>query len=125
MQLWHVHAIVHMFPVNLHIAGGLDRAFSVVWTSSVTQQVFEFIFVACMQGEQVTWAKLSAIEANCGIETTLDACMLRLSEVSAAKRRVRARRLFWLLLLATSHPRARTVPASGGVHAEIVEYSSV
>ena len=47
------------------------------------------MFVAPAQGEQVTWAKLSAIEANCGIETTLDACMLRLSEVSAAKRRVR------------------------------------
>ena len=38
----------------------------------------------------MTWAKLSAIEANCGIETTLDACMLRVSEVAAAKKRVRS-----------------------------------
>lgn len=41
-----------------------------------------------LQGEQVTWAKLSAIQANCGIEMTLDACMLRLSEVIAAQRQV-------------------------------------
>ena len=37
----------------------------------------------------MTWAKLSAIQANCGIEMTLDACMLRLSEVVAAKKKVR------------------------------------
>ena len=36
----------------------------------------------------MTWAKLSAIQANCGIEMTLDACMLRLSEVIAAQRQV-------------------------------------
>lgn len=42
----------------------------------------------CAQGEQVTWTKLSAIQANCGIEATLDACMLRLSEVVAAQKQV-------------------------------------
>lgn len=36
----------------------------------------------------MTWAKLSAIQANCGIEATLDACMLRLSEVVAAQKQV-------------------------------------
>ena len=42
---------------------------------------------ACSQGELVTWAKLSAIQANCGIETTLDACMLKLAEVVPPPRR--------------------------------------
>ena len=41
-----------------------------------------------MQGERVTWAKLPAIQANCGIEMTLDACMLELSEVMAMKKQV-------------------------------------
>lgn len=36
----------------------------------------------------MTWAKLPAIQANCGIEMTLDACMLRLSEVMAMKKQV-------------------------------------
>ena len=40
------------------------------------------------QGERVTWAKLPAIQANCGIEMTLDACMLELSEVMAMKKQV-------------------------------------
>ena len=41
-----------------------------------------------VQGERVTWAKLPAIQANCGIEMTLDACMLELSEVLAMKKQV-------------------------------------
>ena len=32
------------------------------------------------QGERVTWEKLSAIQANCGIEMKLDACMVRMGE---------------------------------------------
>ena len=42
----------------------------------------------CTQGERVTWAKLPAIQANCGIEMTLDKCMLELSEVMAMKKQV-------------------------------------
>ncbi len=36
----------------------------------------------------MTWAKLPAIQANCGIEMTLDKCMLELSEVMAMKKQV-------------------------------------
>ena len=43
------------------------------------------------QGEQSTWAKLSAIQANCGIETTLDACMLAASKMAAERRAANAR----------------------------------
>ena len=31
-----------------------------------------------LQGEQSTWAKMSAIECNCGIEVTLDRCLRKL-----------------------------------------------
>lgn len=43
------------------------------------------------QGEQATWAKLSAIQANCGIETTLDACMVAASKMAAERRAANAR----------------------------------
>jgi len=43
------------------------------------------------QGEQSTWAKLSAIQANCGIETTLDACMVAASRQVAERRAAGAR----------------------------------
>ena len=43
------------------------------------------------QGEQSTWAKLSAIQANCGIETTLDACMMAASKMAAERRAANAR----------------------------------
>lgn len=33
-----------------------------------------------MQGEQSTWAKLSAIQANCGIEVCLDRCLKKLEQ---------------------------------------------
>ena len=36
----------------------------------------------------MTWAKLPAIRANCGIEMTLDECMLELSEMMAMKKQV-------------------------------------
>ncbi|BDA48233.1 Triacylglycerol lipase SDP1 [Coccomyxa sp. Obi] len=55
---------------------------------SITNPTNKDLLDACKQGEQVTWAKLSAIQANCGIEMTLDACMLRLSEVIAAQKQV-------------------------------------
>ena len=41
-----------------------------------------------VQGERVTWAKLPAIRANCGIEMTLDECMLELSEMMAMRKQV-------------------------------------
>lgn len=31
------------------------------------------------QGERVTWAKLAAIRANCGIELTIDSCLAQLT----------------------------------------------
>ncbi|EIE18504.1 patatin-domain-containing protein [Coccomyxa subellipsoidea C-169] len=55
---------------------------------SITNPTNKDLLDACKQGEQVTWAKLSAIQANCGIEATLDACMLRLSEMVAAQKQV-------------------------------------
>ena len=33
-----------------------------------------------MQGERVTWSKVSAIQANCGIEMHLDQCMVQLGQ---------------------------------------------
>ena len=33
-----------------------------------------------VQGERVTWTKLSAIQANCGIEMQLDQCMVQLGQ---------------------------------------------
>lgn len=33
-----------------------------------------------LQGERVTWEKLSAIQANCGVEMKLDQCMVRIGE---------------------------------------------
>jgi TAG lipase/steryl ester hydrolase/phospholipase A2/LPA acyltransferase len=43
------------------------------------------------EGERATWAKLSAIAANCGIEQTLDACMLKLSGAAATRKAASAR----------------------------------
>jgi hypothetical protein len=37
------------------------------------------IIAATKQGELATWEKLSAVEANCAIEATLDACLARLT----------------------------------------------
>jgi hypothetical protein len=36
---------------------------------------------AVRQGELCTWAKLSAIQCNCGIEATLDACIQQVGTV--------------------------------------------
>ena len=38
---------------------------------------------AVRQGELCAWAKLSAIQCNCGIEATLDACIQQASPAHA------------------------------------------
>lgn len=47
---------------------------------SITNPSLPDLQLACLQGERVTWEKLSAIQANCGIEMKLDACMVRMGE---------------------------------------------
>lgn len=44
-----------------------------------------------LQGELATFQKLSAIQANCAIERTLDACMAKLTEQVAQERKLRVR----------------------------------
>ena len=39
-----------------------------------------------MQGEVATWAKLSAIHTNCGIEMKLDACLTKLIQGMMARK---------------------------------------
>jgi len=39
-----------------------------------------------VQGERGTWAKMSAIQANCGIELTIDACLAHLTNALKKKR---------------------------------------
>jgi hypothetical protein len=46
----------------------------------------EDALVAARQGEVSTWAKLSAIQCNCGIESTMDECIQQLSEWERAER---------------------------------------
>ncbi|KAK9821995.1 hypothetical protein WJX81_006133 [Elliptochloris bilobata] len=58
---------------------------------SITNPTADDLRTACRQGEQSTWAKLSAIQANCGIETTLDACMVAASKMVAEGRAANAR----------------------------------
>ncbi len=40
----------------------------------------------CLQGEVATWAKLSAIHTNCGIEMKLDACLTKLIQGMMARK---------------------------------------
>ncbi len=54
----------------------------------------------------MTWAKLPAIRANCGIEMTLDECMLELSEMMAMRKQVAG-----LYRVARAHPQ-RPSPAA-------------
>ena len=44
------------------------------------------------QGEQQTWAKLSAIKANCGIEVCLDECLKKLEAEDKAARKAEAQK---------------------------------
>ncbi|KAL3151785.1 hypothetical protein ABBQ38_012757 [Trebouxia sp. C0009 RCD-2024] len=48
--------------------------------------------IACLQGEQSTWAKLSAIKSNCGIEVCLDKCLRELEHQSRLAREDEANR---------------------------------
>ncbi|DBA89645.1 TPA: hypothetical protein ACH3X2_004537 [Trebouxia sp. C0005] len=45
---------------------------------AVTNPSKKDLQIACLQGEQSTWAKLSAIQSNCGIEVCLDKCLREL-----------------------------------------------
>ena len=54
----------------------------------------------------MTWAKLPAIRANCGIEMTLDECLLGLSEMMAMRKQVTG-----LYRMARAHP-GRPLPAA-------------
>lgn len=45
-----------------------------------------------VQGEQSTWAKLSAIKSNCGIEVCLDKCLRELEHQSRLAREDEAKR---------------------------------
>ncbi|KAK9795501.1 hypothetical protein WJX73_009996 [Symbiochloris irregularis] len=47
---------------------------------SITNPSLEDLKLASLEGERVTWEKLSAIQANCGIEMKLDQCMVRIGE---------------------------------------------
>ncbi|CAL5228372.1 g11492 [Coccomyxa viridis] len=73
---------------------------------SVTNPSNQDLLDACKQGERVTWAKLPAIQANCGIEMTLDECMLELSEMMAMRKQVAG-----LYRVARAHPQ-RPSPAA-------------
>ncbi|KAK9804424.1 hypothetical protein WJX72_011952 [[Myrmecia] bisecta] len=57
---------------------------------AITNPSKDDLVMACRQGEQVTWSKLSAIQANCGIETTLDECLIKLSDAMFLQRRQRS-----------------------------------
>lgn len=45
-----------------------------------------------LQGEQSTWAKLSAIKSNCGIEVCLDKCLRELEHQSRLAREDEAKK---------------------------------
>ena len=47
-----------------------------------------------LQGEQSTWAKLSAIESNCGIEVCLDQCLRELELQGRQARQEEARQRY-------------------------------
>lgn len=76
----------------------------------------------------MTWAKLSAIRANCGIELTIDACLARLTARAREQQRqqvarptrqpaprsiMRARSPSWINLTAYGAPGAEPVFSQG------------
>nr|ARQ20718.1 sugar-dependent 1 tag lipase [Lobosphaera incisa] len=94
--------LVEILPTGM---GKFLKVFSQVWEGDVTMVLpstfwqlrkaitnpsKDDLVAACRQGEQVTWSKLSAIQANCGIETTLDECLIKLSETMFAQKRQRS-----------------------------------
>jgi TAG lipase/steryl ester hydrolase/phospholipase A2/LPA acyltransferase len=52
----------------------LPHTFLQLWKAVVNPSNADLLR-AVRQGELCTWAKLSAIQCNCGIEATLDACI--------------------------------------------------
>ena len=58
---------------------------------SITNPTTADLVESARCGERAAWAKLSAIAANCGVEGTLDECMLRLSSEAAARKAGAAR----------------------------------
>ena len=88
-------------------------------------------FSAVRQGERETWAKLSAIKANCGIELTIDACLSSLAKGAnerrllepramqkspsflrnASPQGIRARSPSWINLTAYGEPPCSALPA--------------
>ena len=76
--------------VLLHRSRLGGEVFSWAESDVTCPAVTALVSVCLVQGEQVTWQKLSAIQANCGIEMKLDQCMVRIGEkimeVKAAER---------------------------------------
>ncbi|PSC75941.1 Triacylglycerol lipase SDP1 isoform A [Micractinium conductrix] len=50
------------------------------------------LLLALEEGKRATWAKLSAIQANCAIEAAIDECLRQTAAFAAAQRRRAARR---------------------------------
>ncbi|KAL4443986.1 hypothetical protein ABPG75_011723 [Micractinium tetrahymenae] len=68
------------------------------------------LLAAVRQGELSTWAKLSAIHCNCGIEATLDACI---QQVSTWERQERRKAAGALLPMKSRIPSWMHLPAAG------------
>ncbi|KAH7430251.1 hypothetical protein KP509_09G090200 [Ceratopteris richardii] len=74
--------------------GGISKLFAQDWEGDITIVMPATIFAkliqkphrpselrkSVLQGRRCTWAKLSAIQANCGIELMLDECMIVLNQ---------------------------------------------
>lgn len=65
------------------------------------------LLLALNEGKRTTWAKLSAIQANCAIEATIDDCLRQATAYANAQRRRAARR--------SSRAAAAVAVANGGV----------
>ncbi|KAL4437758.1 hypothetical protein ABPG77_005670 [Micractinium sp. CCAP 211/92] len=70
------------------------------------------LLAAVRQGELCTWAKLSAIHCNCGIEATLDACI---QQVSTWERQERRKAAGALLPMKSRIPSWMHLPSAGSV----------
>lgn len=77
---------------------------------SVVNLSREDLLVALEAGKRATWGKLSAIQANCAIEATIDDCLRQVTAVANAQRRRKARR--------TSRVAVAPAPANGGTPSE-------
>eukprot|EP00884_Botryococcus_braunii_P020442 jgi/Botrbrau1/7081/Bobra.0165s0103.1 len=93
--------LIDLFP-NLKLAkvvcqpweGDITMLLPSTWrdlTKSILDPSKDELKEACRQGELATFQKLSAIQANCAIERTLDACMAKLTEQVVQERKLRVR----------------------------------